>query len=85
MKKRILTIIITTMMMFSLAGCATTEIRSDGINTTSMFVIIEQTGAWDVVYHKETKMMYVISEGYYNQGTFTLLVDAEGNPLLYEE
>ena len=28
--------------------------------------------------------MYAVSLGYYNCGTFTLLVDADGKPLIYK-
>ena len=31
------------------------------------------------------KVMYAVSDGTYNHGNFTLLVDANGNPLLYGE
>lgn len=51
----------------------------------SMFIIIETTNDWKVVYHKETKVMYVVSDGVENRGNFTLLVDENGNPLLYTE
>ena len=87
MKKFKLTI---TIMLFIilLTGCSgMKEVKkvSDTVETeTSMFVEIEQTSTWRVVYHKETKVMYVVSDGSYNYGTFTLLVDTEGNPLLYE-
>ena len=33
---------------------------------------------------KETGVMYAVSCGVYNNGTFTLLVDADGNPLIYK-
>ena len=38
-----------------------------------------------VIYHKKTKIMYAVSSGYYTYGNLTVLVDAEGKPLLYEE
>ena len=39
---------------------------------------------WKVVYHKETKVMYAISDQQNNRGTFTLLVNADGTPMLYK-
>lgn len=51
---------------------------------TSMFVEVEKTMFCKVVYHKDTKVMYVVSNGIYNVGTFTLLVDADGKPMIYE-
>jgi hypothetical protein len=50
-----------------------------------MFVEIEQTGTWEIVYHKETKVMYAVSYGSYNCGTFTVLLDADGKPMLWEK
>jgi hypothetical protein len=38
---------------------------------------------YEVVYHKQTKVMYVVSIGHNNSGNFTLLVNADGKPLLY--
>ena len=41
--------------------------------------------SYEVVYHKQTKVMYVVSDGVNNKGSFTLLVDANGKPLVYTE
>jgi hypothetical protein len=51
-----------------------------------MFVRVERFqapngGATFIVYHRETKVMYVVSY----DGITTVMVDAEGKPLLYEE
>ena len=51
----------------------------------SMFVKIEQGDAYRIVYHRETKVMYAISDGLHNVGTFTVMLDANGKPLLYQE
>ena len=37
------------------------------------------------VYDNETKVMYVISDDYHNEGSITLLVDENGKPKLYKE
>lgn len=34
---------------------------------------------------KETGVMYAVSNGGYNSGTFTLLVDENGKPLIWED
>lgn len=52
---------------------------------TSMFVVLESTKGWNIVYHKETHVMYAVSCGLYNNGTFTLLVNADGSPMVYKE
>lgn len=50
----------------------------------SMFVVVETTSWWMIVYHKYTKVMYAVSCSCETRGTFTLLVDADGNPLLWD-
>ena len=82
--KRIFLICIVCMIL--LCGCSVveTEKANENQERTSMFVEVEQTLCWEIVYHKDTKVMYAISRGSYNQGTFTLLVNADGTPMIYE-
>lgn len=66
-------------------GCAKNEAESVAVeDTPSMFVEVERAGSWRIVYHKNTKVMYAVSFGTYNCGTFTLLVNADGTPMLWE-
>ena len=58
--------------------------ESTAEDTESMFVYIQECDSYDVVYQKDTKVMYAISSGTYNHGTFTLLVNADGSPMIYE-
>ena len=84
MKKKLITILIVGML--SLTACAKVEsINDNKQDETSMFVEIESTSMWKVVYHKETKVMYTVSYGSYNGGNFTLLVNADGSPMLWRE
>lgn len=46
-----------------------------------MFVIVKSTWYWDVVYRKDTK---VVSSSGRNFGNFTLLVNPDGSPMLWE-
>ena len=87
MKKKILILFMITIMLFSFVGCGspTTENLISASNSNSMFAMVESTSLYEVLYHKDTKVMYVVSRGYYNQGTFTIMLNAEGMPLLYEE
>ena len=50
----------------------------------SMFVNVEDAACWSVYYHKDTKVMYVFSKGRYNAGNMTVMLDADGKPLLWE-
>ena len=54
-----------------------------------MFVEVESYEHWKVVYHKKTKVMYSVSNSGVGKkggdGVFTLLVNPDGSPMLYEE
>ena len=73
------------LMVGLLAGCGTSAVETEtGDSDASMFVEAESAMNWCVVYHRDTKVMYAVSDGSYNRGTFTLLVDADGKPMLWE-
>lgn len=80
-----LTTITLLLLLFLLTSCGFKKVNNidDRPDRYSMFTVVESTANWDIVYHRETKVMYAISNGSYNRGTFTLLVDEEGKPLLY--
>lgn len=86
--KKLVCIMVTVCTL--LCGCTKKSIPTDvrGYDKESMFVICETStigNSWTIVYHKDTKVMYAISCGGYNQGTFTLLVNSDGSPMLWEE
>ena len=92
-KKILLTIILCLLLTaFSFTACEnSTANTTDGNNSTSdstnrMFTIIPSagTGAFYIVYDNETKVMYAVSNGDYNRGVLTMLVNADGTPKLYE-
>lgn len=69
-----------------LSGCAANGTESQVVDgKASMFVKVEDGLTWDVYYHRDTKVMYVVSDGSYNYGTFTVLVNPDGSPMLWEE
>lgn len=78
--KRFLVMII---VMFLLTGCGeTTESKEQ-----NMFVTIQEYDRfheYDVVYHRNTKVMYAVAHGTYSRGIFTVLVNSDGTPMLYE-
>lgn len=79
--KKIMALMIVVLAVV-MVGCSEVEDKS---NDMSEFTIVESTSMWKVVYHKKTKVMYVVSDGTYNHGTFTLLVNADGTPMIWEE
>lgn len=80
MKKVIATLMVTIL----LTGCTKVENAKQEPVNVSRFMQVENTGTWEVVADRQTGVMYAVSHGMYNIGTFTLLVDAEGKPLIYE-
>ncbi len=96
MKKKIIAILIIMLAVAIFTAC-TKKVKdvnaleneepeySETIHTRSMFVEIEETYEWTVVYHRETKVMYVVSRGQYNNGTFTPLLNVDGSPMIWED
>ena len=79
----VITVLVVGILIFSITAC--TSIKTESKPNTSMFIQVESTNTWRVVYHRNTKVMYVVSDGSYNYGTFTLLVNADGTPMLWED
>jgi hypothetical protein len=86
MKTNIKKIMVLGLLTFALMGCGkkVNNIEPDKESDASMFVCIERTMTWTIVYHKETKVMYAVSDYGYGSGVFTLLVDRDGNPMIWE-
>ena len=69
-----------------LSGCAANGPESQVVEgKASMFVKVEDGLTWDVYYPRDTKVMYAVSDGSYNYGTFTVLVNPDGSPMLWED
>ena len=88
MKKGFIVLITLVLFMFGLTGCSESNQMSEesaSESEYSMFIEVENGWEYYVVYHKDTKVMYAISDGSYNRGTFTVLLDADGTPMLYED
>lgn len=81
MKKRILSVALAV----CLVGCGQEVQNESKEDNSSMFVCIESTISWKIVYHKETKVMYAVSDGSCNHGAFTPLYNADGTLQIYEE
>lgn len=80
-------VILMVMLIAVLAtGCAKAETAQSKREPepASRFQQIEYMGIWEVVADRETGVMYAVSRDAYNGGTFTLLVDADGDPLIWE-
>lgn len=83
--KKIFLLLATVFMIVAFSACFANPSESNvSEDNPSMFVLAEDGLYWHVYYHKETKVMYVVSTSSYNRGNFTVLVNADGTPMLYE-
>lgn len=79
-------IIITARIILLATGCAKVENKPEQEPVdVSMFERVEYTSVWEIVADRETGVMYAVSRGMYNQGTFTVLVDADGKPMIWDK
>lgn len=90
MKKLFFISIILITSLFLFTGCNnsysyTGQYSGTSFNESSSFVLLEEQPKYLIVYHKETKVMYVVSNDYYSEGVFELLVDENGLPLIYKD
>lgn len=83
MKKTILGIIFASLV---LTGCSDHPKVNDNQSSElpTYFVAISDEYCHEIVYDTRTGVEYSRSGGSYNGGTLTLLVDADGNPLIYK-
>ena len=81
MKQMAIAVII---MLLLAVGCAKVEKANPEPINQSRFMQVENTLRWEIVADRKTGVMYAVSLGTYNLGNFTLLVDADGNPLIYK-
>lgn len=88
MKKKIITLILPIVTMTSVISCRANTVEA---MDEEMFVVVQENWEYDIVYDKETKVMYTYSKGgkgfktnYDNRGVFTLLVDENGKPKLWD-
>lgn len=83
-RKRFIFLFLFLFLAVCLYGCGQEIQRETGHEETpSMFIVVEDTGSWRVLYHRDTKVMYAVSYSYYNSGNFTLLVNPDGTPMLW--
>lgn len=81
MKKAVIAVCAAMMFM---TGCGGKAGQETEYVRWGRFAVLETTPTWAVVVDVETGVMYTVSDGGRNRGTFTLLVDADGKPLLWK-
>ena len=83
MKKILVAFLLLVLLIF--ASCTATVEKAENQQEASMFVQIEKTDYWKVVYQKDTKVLYAVSDGGCNRGNFTVLLNPDGTPMIYKE
>lgn len=77
-------VIAILLILLLLVGCGKTTRAESESGEDKRFVTIETAWTYLIVADRETGVMYAVSNGVYNCGTFTLLVDKDGNPLIWD-
>ena len=76
-------LIVSIVLMF--AGCTSTRAEAKEVEDGNTFILVDADYYCWIVYHKDTKVMYAVSRSGYNAGTYTVLVNADGTPMIWEE
>lgn len=87
-REKLIFLSLLTVLFLSLCGCDTKIVTSppeDRNVGESMFVEVEDAALWIIVYHKDTKVMYAVSKLSSGAGHFTVLVNPDGSPMIWEE
>ena len=84
MKKLIVLLMAIALCACLLMGCGGSPKVGENVSKSSSFVVVEDGHGYYVVYHKDTKVMYTLSTSSYNMGNFTLLVNPDGSPMIWE-
>lgn len=85
-----LTICIFMAVLFAACNCSKAEPANAALvidtreNYNNVFELVGYGNGYNIVYHQQTKVMYVVSDEYYNRGNFTLLVNSDGTPMIYK-
>lgn len=89
---KIIKYILGCMLVFVVSGCNRITNEGDDFEEIGIFETVSRKdvggGEFLTIYHKETKVMYLVYVGYGGQGrsvSITPLLNPDGTPMLYEE
>ena len=80
-------LIVMLMLVVMLVGCGNSsesDVRDGEKSSQKRFVPVEIDWSYEIVVDRETRVMYAVSNGAYNHGTFTVVVDENGKPLTWD-
>lgn len=76
----IIFVMLALCLLLCACGVPNTVTQEQNTHGTSMFIEVEYTAYWKVVYHRDTKVMYTVSWAGEGAGVFTMLMNADGTP-----
>ena len=84
MKRLLIVLMAIALCACLFSGCGGALEIDDAASSDSSFVVVENGASYVIAYHKDTRVMYSISNSGYNCGSFCLLVNADGTPMVWE-
>lgn len=81
MKRFLICTLAAAVIAVSLACCGVSEAEAE---QKEMFVKVYDGDGYHVVYHAETKVMYVVGDVDFGD-VFTVLVNPDGTPMIWRE
>ena len=92
--KKILAIVLLTLLVMTLTGCSTGKMDEQDILNSEQdngmfFLVSKERFGFErfgyVIVDKTTRVMYWLSYGINNYGTLTMLVNPDGTPRIWED
>lgn len=81
--KRLVLMFLLAVTVLAASGCSYGMDEEPRADASSMFVKVEDCGTFNIVYDRDTKVMYTVSSSSYNYGNVTMLVNADGTPKVW--
>lgn len=81
--KRLVLMFLLVVTVLAASGCSYGMDEEPRADAPSMFVKVEDCGTFNIVYDRDTKVMYTVSSSDYNFGNVTMLVNADGTPKVW--
>ena len=83
-KALIMIMLLTTILSSCSQRTIQNEAKKEQDSYNTYFIRISEEYSGDIVYDSRTGVQYWRSNGAYNYGTLTVLIDADGKPLIYK-
>lgn len=85
MKEKIVLFLILIALIIFASGCEAGVDMAADPHDNDYFCVIYDAGQYVIMYNKQTNVMYTMSQSTKSTGVLTVLLNADGTPMLYEE